>query len=175
MVHANADAASLDAKHVARRRRRPGLRLAGATLAIAASLTGLALGATAPTLRASHNATLGETIVVDSHGRTTYTLSGETTHHLLCKSKACEMIWPPVTVRSRRVKLVAHGIKGKLGILRHFGKFQVTLRGVPLYRFSGDGAAGQANGEGIMSFGGTWHAVVAKPSAAAAPMAGSGY
>jgi predicted lipoprotein with Yx(FWY)xxD motif len=28
-----------------------------------------------------------------------------------------------------------------------------------LYTFSGDTAAGQAHGEGIQSFGGTWHVV----------------
>jgi hypothetical protein len=39
------------------------------------------------------------------------------------------------------------------------GEQQVTAAGLVLYRFSGDSKAGQANGEGISSFGGTWHAV----------------
>jgi hypothetical protein len=38
---------------------------------------------------------------------------------------------------------------------------QVTADGAPLYYFSGDSAAGQANGEGIKNFGGTWYAVLA--------------
>lgn len=39
--------------------------------------------------------------------------------------------------------------------------------GMPLYRFAGDGAKGQANGEGIQSVGGTWHVVTAKASSGA--------
>jgi hypothetical protein len=46
-------------------------------------------------------------------------------------------------------------------VRRSDGRLQVALRGRPLYRFSGDHAKGEANGEGIESFGGTWHAVTA--------------
>ena len=54
------------------------------------------------------------------------------------------------------------GVTGKLGILRRDGIFQVTLAGHPLYRFAGDaGRRGVANGQGIRSFGGIWHVVVA--------------
>ena len=35
----------------------------------------------------------------------------------------------------------------------------MTLNGIPLYRFSLDAHAGQATGQGIKSFGGTWHVV----------------
>ena len=50
-------------------------------------------------------------------------------------------------------------MQGHLGILRRSnGTLQVTLRGLPLYRYSKDHAKGDANGEGIESFGGTWHA-----------------
>ena len=52
---------------------------------------------------------------------------------------------------------------------RRNGLLQVTLRGMPLYRFSGDHAKGQANGEGIESFGGIWHAVAAAGTKSAAP------
>jgi hypothetical protein len=76
-----------------------------------------------------------------------------------------------VTVRSRSVPLVSgRGVQGHLALLRRSdGKLEVTLRGMPLYRFAGDSAKGQANGEGIKSFGGTWHAVTAKASQSAAP------
>jgi predicted lipoprotein with Yx(FWY)xxD motif len=33
------------------------------------------------------------------------------------------------------------------------------LNGHPLYRFGGDRSKGQANGEGIKSYGGVWHVV----------------
>jgi predicted lipoprotein with Yx(FWY)xxD motif len=74
-------------------------------------------------------------------------------------------------VHSRAVKLLAgHGVEGHIGLLRRSdGKLQLTLRGLPLYRFAGDSAAGEANGEGIKSFGGTWHAVRAKAHSTATP------
>jgi predicted lipoprotein with Yx(FWY)xxD motif len=100
-----------------------------------------------------------------------YVLSPETTHHLLCRSRSCLLLWPPVTVRSRSVKLVAgHGVRGRLGLLRRSnGVLQVTLRGLPLYRYAGDGSSGEANGEGIKSFGGTWHALRASAAQGTAP------
>jgi len=51
-----------------------------------------------------------------------------------------------------------------LGTVSAAGGTQVTENGAPLYHFSGDTAAGTANGDGISSFGGVWH--VAKSSAA---------
>jgi predicted lipoprotein with Yx(FWY)xxD motif/sugar lactone lactonase YvrE len=112
------------------------------------------------------NSKLGEQVLVNSQGRTLYALSPETTSHLLCKSSECLKFWPPLTVPSRKTKLLAGaGVHGKLGILRRSdGVLQVTLRGMPLYRYSGDHAKGEANGQGISSFGGTWHAATASSS-----------
>ena len=39
------------------------------------------------------------------------------------------------------------------------GNLYVTYGGFPLYEFAHDSGPGQANGEGISSFGGTWYAV----------------
>lgn len=47
---------------------------------------------------------------------------------------------------------------------------QWAYQGHPLYMYTGDSAADQANGEGIPDFGGTWH--VARPQAAPAPPPG---
>jgi predicted lipoprotein with Yx(FWY)xxD motif len=125
--------------------------------------TGLAFATShTTTLKTAHNKTIGKTIVVDVKGRTVYELRGETRHHLLCTSKLCLQNWPPVTVRSAKTKLSkAAGIKGKLRILHRDHFFQVTLGGLPLYRFKFDTAKGQANGQGIVAFGGTWHVVTA--------------
>ncbi len=143
-------------------------------LALAALLAGVAIAATpsVTVVRAAHSPALGRTIVIDAHGRTLYVLSPETARHLLCKSSACVAVWPPLTVRSSHVHLKAgRGVQGPLGLLRRrSGVWQVTLRGLPLYRFAGDSARGQVNGEGIHSFGGIWHAARAtRPHAAAAP------
>jgi predicted lipoprotein with Yx(FWY)xxD motif len=140
--------------------------------ALLVSVAALAAGRTRVVSSAA-NQRLGRTVVVEAHGRTLYALSPETTHHLLCKSSACLQFWPPVTVRSANVKLQAGpGVQGHLALLRRpGGKWQVTLRGMPLYRFAEDTAAGQANGEGIVSFGGTWHAVTSSAHPAMTPTA----
>ena len=146
--------------------------LCAAALAPAVAVSSLALAANVtPTLRSVNNSMLEKAIVVEAHGRTVYALSPETAHHLLCRSRACVATWPPVTVRSRSVSLVAgRGVQGHLALLRRSdGKLEVTLRGMPLYRYAGDSAKGQTNGEGIKSFGGTWHAVGAKASQGVAP------
>ena len=72
---------------------------------------------------------------------------------------------------------------GHLAILRRSnGVLQVTLRGLPLYHYSGDQARGEANGQGIHSFGGTWHVMSATsnvgpvaPTAPTAPSPMPGY
>ena len=137
----------------------------------AALFAGLALANPTSTLLASSNAKLNKTIVVDAHSRTLYALSPETVHHLLCRSRECFESWPPVTVRSKHVKLVAgEGLVGRLALLRRRnGTLQVTLRGMPLYRFAGDSAVGDAIGEGITSFGGRWHTVLADPAQTMTP------
>jgi predicted lipoprotein with Yx(FWY)xxD motif len=134
-----------------------------ATLALAASLAAMALAASALTVSSASSSQLGEQIVVDGQGRTLYVLSPETTHRLLCKSSECLKFWPPLTVHSSKTKLKAgSGVHGRLAILRRSnGVLQVTLGGLPLYRYSGDHAKGEANGQSIHSFGGTWHVLSA--------------
>lgn len=155
-----------------RRRSSALICVAAATLAFAASLAAIALaGTTAVTIGSASNSKLGEQVAVNSQGRTLYALSPETASHLLCKSSECLKFWPPVTVPSRKTKLKAgSGVHGHLGIVRRSnGTLQVTLRGLPLYRFSKDHARGDANGQGIESFGGTWHAVTASSAPSSMP------
>ncbi|HEY5261978.1 MAG TPA: hypothetical protein VIJ33_07675 [Solirubrobacteraceae bacterium] len=145
-----------------RRRRTLGLKvgIAAVTLAFAVSLVAMALAAGgAVTVTSTSNSKLAEQITVDAQGRSLYVLSPETTHHLLCKSSECLKFWPPLTVHSRKTKLKAGpGVHGRLAILRRSnGMLQVTLGGLPLYHYSGDQAKGEANGQDIHSFGGTWH------------------
>lgn len=151
------------------RRPRAWLTLAAvvAVAAVTVAATALAAGS-ALTLGSAANATIGKPVVISSQGRTLYALSPETSRHLLCKSAECFKVWPPVTVKSSKVKLkAASGVQGHLGIVkRSNGMLQLTLRGEPLYRFSGDSGKGQAHGQGIESFGGKWHAVTASSSEA---------
>lgn len=140
-----------------------------AALAVVSSVAGAAVASRV--VSEASNSTLKENVVVDGHGRTLYALHPESIHHVLCRSRSCFEAWPPLTVRSASVKLEAgHGVEGRLGLLhRSDGKLQVTLRGMPLYRFAGDSAKGQASGEGIRTFGGTWHAVKAEAHSSTAP------
>jgi predicted lipoprotein with Yx(FWY)xxD motif len=52
---------------------------------------------------------------------------------------------------------------------------QVTYRGHPLYRFSGDTAAGQTSGEGLTDFGGGWWVVSQAGNKIVSGTAGPGY
>jgi predicted lipoprotein with Yx(FWY)xxD motif len=157
-----------DTARSARRTVRPWHLAALATL-LAGTIAATALAtSSAFTLGSAANAAIGKQVAISSSGRTLYALSPETSRHLLCKSAECFKVWPPVTVKSSKVKLkAASGVQGRLGILkRSNGMLQLTLRGEPLYRFSGDSGKGQAHGQGIESFGGKWHAVTALSSEA---------
>jgi predicted lipoprotein with Yx(FWY)xxD motif len=161
------------------------IHLSGRRLAAIGGVAMLALAAVIAVMAMSANAastTIGvktvkvgsksEPIAVNSKGVTVYTLSGESTKHLECTTRACFAAWPPVTVHG---KPTASGVKGKLGTLKRDGFTQVTLNGDPLYTFEGDGnKAGVANGNGIVAFGGTWHVVVAGSAKAAQAPAGGG-
>jgi predicted lipoprotein with Yx(FWY)xxD motif len=145
-----------------------------AVLVLAGAVVGVALasGSQLPTVRSASNATLKTSVVVNLQGHTLYALSPETSRHLLCKSTACLHLWPPLTVSFATAKLKAGaGVQGRLGLVRRGSKsFQVTLRGMPLYRFAGDRGRDESHGQGIESFGGRWHAVTASSAAPAQPM-----
>jgi predicted lipoprotein with Yx(FWY)xxD motif len=148
--------------------RRMAFGLAAAAAVIAAMFGAQAFGrSVAATVGAATNPSIDARLAVDQQGRTLYSLSPETAHHLLCVSRRCLAAWPPATVSSAHAKLtLGSGIAGRLAILRRSdGRLQLTLRGLPLYRYGADHAKGQANGDGIRSFGGTWHVVSATGTA----------
>jgi predicted lipoprotein with Yx(FWY)xxD motif len=153
-----------------------------ATVAVASgfilSLAAVALATGTVTISSASNSTLGKQIAVNAQGRTLYALGGESKSHLICTSAECLKFWPPVRVSSKSTKLKdGTGVHGKLGIIKRSGGIlQMTLRGMPLYRFAGDKAKGEANGEGIVFPGGhVWHAVTAAASGASntTPMSGA--
>jgi predicted lipoprotein with Yx(FWY)xxD motif len=87
-----------------------------------------------------------------------YVLSGDTPATLECTvASGCTGVWPPV--------LPPTGVALSTG----FATFtrsdnsvvQLEYMGHPLYTYSGDSAAAQTNGNGLVSFGGTW--TVARP------------
>jgi predicted lipoprotein with Yx(FWY)xxD motif len=103
-------------------------------------------------------------IVVDRRGDAVYELGGESLGNLKCVTSECLKVWTPVLVRSAGVKIpVAAGVPGKLSILQRVKAklYQVMLNRHPLYFYSADTPIGTVKGNGIKSFGGTWHVVTA--------------
>ena len=85
------------------------------------------------------------TVLVDN-GRTVYVLTKPGEKNVSCTAASgCTAAWPPV---SR------------------------TFDGWRVYEYTGDSGSGQANGEGLKSFGGTWYALT--PSGQLAKQSSSG-
>ena len=110
-------------------------------------------GAAATAAVKTASSSLG-TIVVTKDGKTVYTLTNGG-QQVAC-SGACLQVWPAVSVAAG-AKASGTGVKN----VGTTGSGQVTINGAPVYTFSGDSAAGNTNGQGIMSFGGTWNVVKA--------------
>ncbi|MEY9842350.1 hypothetical protein [Streptacidiphilus sp. EB103A] len=105
-------------------------------------------------LVAVDSANLGP-IVTDAAGRTLYRFDKDTNNPSATNcTGACAVKWPPATVQDTvQLNGVDQSLVGT--VTRPDGTRQLTLNGWPLYRFSGDSAAGQTNGQGV---GGTWFA-----------------
>lgn len=87
-------------------------------------------------------------VVAGPDGRTVYQYDKDTkgSGKSSCAGP-CLAAWPPVTTTSTPK---TPGISGKVGtITTADGKKQVTLDGWPLYYYTGDGGAGDVNGQGI--------------------------
>jgi predicted lipoprotein with Yx(FWY)xxD motif len=143
-----------------------------AALGAGAALIGVAGGATAPsiTLKSRTAGSLGK-VLAAPNAHTLYRLSPETKTNVLCTSSSCLGIWKPLTVRSKTTTVhLPTGVTGAVGFLKRGTRYQVTLSRHPLYTYVSDSRAGQANGQRIRSFGGTWLVIkVATQRSAPAP------
>jgi predicted lipoprotein with Yx(FWY)xxD motif len=113
------------------------------------------------------------TVLQDGKGFTLYHITTDTSTKISC-SGSCATTWPPLLASGGSVPS-GSGLPGALGTInRPDGGTQVTYNGMPLYTYSGDSAAGQANGQGI---GGVWFAVTASmdgSGSSGSPSGGSG-
>ena len=107
--------------------------------------------------------------VSTSNQHTLYTLSNDTATASACTtSSGCTSLWPPYLASAG-----ATGINNMQVITRSDGTGQQwAYQGKPLYMYAGDNGALQMNGEGIVSFGGTWH--VGRPAASSGGGGGGG-
>ena len=100
----------------------------------------------APTVSASDTA-LG-VVLADADGFTLYTFANDTEGTSNC-ADGCAEAWPPVLVDGGPV--AGPDVDGSLlgTTERADGTTQLTYDGRPLYRFGGDPAPGDTNGEGV--------------------------
>lgn len=117
------------------------------------------------------------TVLVNAGGFTLYYLTSDKGGKVTCTG-TCASTWPPAIVTS--VPAGGSGVNGTLGTVTDpDGKKQLTYDGWPLYTYSGDGAPGQANGQGV---GGVWFAMTpagvsgsSSPGGASPSSSGGGY
>jgi predicted lipoprotein with Yx(FWY)xxD motif len=113
-------------------------------------------------------------ILVDSHGRTLYLFAKDKNGKSTCYG-LCGGYWPALTTKGKP-KAISGARTALLGTTRRKdGRMQVTYRGHPLYRFSGDTGAGQTSGEGLTDFGGGWWAVSPAGNKIVSGATGPGY
>jgi predicted lipoprotein with Yx(FWY)xxD motif len=122
----------------------------------------------AAVIKSANNPNLGK-ILVDASGKTVYTLTNNGA--AVACTGGCLAAWPPVVLAAGASTATGgSGVSGLTVVTMPMGK-QVAEKGLPLYTFANDTAAGDAKGDGLSSFGGTWHVV--KLSGGAAPAASS--
>jgi predicted lipoprotein with Yx(FWY)xxD motif len=101
------------------------------------------------------------TVLVNGKGQTLYALSSEKGGKITCTDEnGCTKIWPDTELpKGVTSATTGSGIQASLlsTVKDSAGALYVTYHGWPLYTYSGDSGPGQANGEGITNFGGTWY------------------
>jgi predicted lipoprotein with Yx(FWY)xxD motif len=100
---------------------------------------------------------LGKTLV-DSQGRTLYLFEKDTGTMSTC-SGACATDWPPAPASAH--PKTGSGVDAALvgTTTRSDGSKQLTYGGHPVYRYVGDSAAGDTNGQNVNAFGAEWYVV----------------
>jgi predicted lipoprotein with Yx(FWY)xxD motif len=105
------------------------------------------------------------TVLVNGSGRTFYLLTSEKGGTITCTDdNGCTKVWPDTELPSGVTQPIAgSGIDAsKLSTVKGpSGSLYITYAGWPLYTYSGDSGPGQAHGQGIQSFGGTWETLTA--------------
>lgn len=113
-------------------------------------------------VRAAPVPSLGN-VLVTATGRTLYHTSAEPKDIIKCTGM-CAADWPPFLIPLGEKPVAGPGIRASLlgTVTRGHRMLQITYAGMPLYLYSGDKKAGDANGEGVGGvqwLGGTWHAI----------------
>ena len=95
------------------------------------------------------------TVLVDGSGRTLYLFESDTGSTSTCTG-TCAGTWPAMTTTGDPTAGMGASASMLGTTTRDDGSTQVTYNGHPLYRFAGDQAPGDTNGQGV---GGIWWVV----------------
>ena len=116
-------------------------------------------------------------VVVDGKGRTVYILtSGGHTNVPCTDASGCTNLWPDLPLPSGMSAAKAGtGIDASLlGTKKLKDETYPTYNGWLMYEYTGDTGPGDAKGQGIKSFGGTWYALNGSGNPVTSSSSGSG-
>jgi predicted lipoprotein with Yx(FWY)xxD motif len=122
---------------------------ASASGTASASASASASAASKATVEAKPVGSIGTVLVAASNGKTVYQFANDVKDSGKSNcTGGCATTWPPLTVAAGATPSGGSGVTGTLGTITRAddGTLQVTYNGLPLYFFSGDTAAGDANG-----------------------------
>jgi len=101
------------------------------------------------------------TVLVDGKGRTVYILTKDGKTNVPCDdASGCTASWPDLPLKDGVMAAKAgQGVTASLLGTKKLsdGETYPTYNGWLMYEYAGDSGSGQANGQGIKSFGGTWY------------------
>jgi len=152
----------------------------GGSSSPATTSTGSSNGSAKPgTKFATANISGVGTVVVDARGRTVYILTSAAKKNVPCTdASGCTAVWPDLPLPSGTSAAAAGmGLNASLlGTMKlSDGETYPTYNGYLMYEYTGDTGSGQANGEGITSYGGTWYALDASGQPVKKSSSGGGY
>jgi predicted lipoprotein with Yx(FWY)xxD motif len=100
-------------------------------------------------------------VVVDAHGQTVYILTSAAKKNVACTdASGCTAVWPDLPLPDGTSAATAgSGLDASLlsTMTLSDGETYPTYNGYLLYEYAGDSGPGEANGQGVQSFGGTWY------------------
>lgn len=110
----------------------------------------------AAAVQLADDAGVGAKILVDAQGRTLYVFDNDTTPGRSTCTGDCATAWPPAVVDG--TPSYGTGLDSSMFslITRGDGARQLAVRDKPLYRYAGDAAPGDTNGNGLA---GVWYVV----------------
>ncbi len=117
---------------------------------------------------------MGERVLVNAKGRTLYVLTPETSRPALHQQRMPHLAAADGALAWDKVSGAEPACTAGSILQRKNGILQVTLNGLPLYRFAEDRASGEVNGQNFKGFGGIWHVLgVSGAPSSTAPVSAS--